>query len=111
MGAGKTTLTQGLAECLGVKEKIVSPTFVIMKFYNINPSSVYFANYKKLIHIDAYRLESFEELIKIGWREIIKDTGNLIVVEWPEKVREIIPSNVFGISLAHLDEENRLIKF
>src|ERR1035437_464305 len=64
LGAGKTTLTQELAKLLGVKENVVSPTFIIMKIYKIN-SSKYNSHFKQLVHIDAYRLESPAELLKI----------------------------------------------
>jgi tRNA threonylcarbamoyladenosine biosynthesis protein TsaE len=111
LGVGKTTLTQEMAKHLGIKEKIVSPTFVIMKFYNINPNSVYYSNFKKLIHIDAYRLESSDELLKIGWEEIIRDKDNLVIIEWPEKVKKIIKPEVFGIILSHVDEVTRYIEF
>src|SRR3989304_9211752 len=71
LGAGKTALTQALARELGIKEKVVSPTFVIMKSYQLSGSS-----FQKLIHIDAYRLEKGEELAKLGWAEIISDPEN-----------------------------------
>lgn len=111
LGAGKTTLTQELAKHLGIKEKIISPTFVIMKIYKINPKSEYYSHFKKLIHIDAYRLDSHDELLKIGWSEIEGDKDNLIIIEWPEKVAESIPSSAFHVELTHLDEENREIEF
>lgn len=111
LGTGKTTLTQELAKQLGIKKNIISPTFVIMKIYNINPNSIYYSYFKKLIHIDAYRLDSYLELLKIGWQEIIKDKDNLIVIEWPEKVTEIIPKNAIKILLSHINEETRQIIF
>lgn len=111
LGAGKTTLTQEFAKHLGIKESIVSPTFVIMKIYNINNNSDYHLNFKKLIHIDAYRLDSSNELLKIGWREIIKSKDNLIIIEWPERVSDIIPSGIVNVKLNHIDEETREIIF
>jgi tRNA threonylcarbamoyladenosine biosynthesis protein TsaE len=111
LGAGKTTLTQELAKQLGVKDNIVSPTFVIMKIYEIGKDFDKEISFKKLIHIDAYRLESFDELLKIGWEEIIENKDNLVIIEWPEKVKEIIPLRVFNISLNHIDEVTRLIEF
>ena len=111
LGAGKTTLTQELARQLGIREKIISPTFVIMKIYEINPKSNYFSNFKKLIHIDAYRLESAKEFSHIGWEELQNDKDNLIIIEWPEKVIERIPTSAINISLSHIDEENREIEF
>lgn len=111
LGAGKTTLTKEIAKQFGIKENIVSPTFVIMKIYNINQSSTYYSHFKKLIHIDAYRLDSSDELLKIGWSEIIDDKNNLVILEWPEKVKEVISPSIFGISLIHIDEETRQIEF
>ncbi|HLP86430.1 MAG TPA: tRNA (adenosine(37)-N6)-threonylcarbamoyltransferase complex ATPase subunit type 1 TsaE [Candidatus Paceibacterota bacterium] len=111
LGAGKTTIVKEIAKLLGIKENIISPTFVIMKIYKINPKSSYFSNFKKLVHIDAYRLESYKEMQKIGWEELEKDKDNLIIIEWPEKVKEIISNKSFKIELSHIDEENRSIKF
>lgn len=111
LGAGKTTLTQELAKQLGIKENIVSPTFVIMKIYDIKKIFISELNFKKLIHIDAYRLESSDELLKIGWEEIVGDKDNIVIIEWPEKVKEIIPFDVLNINLVHIDEKTRLIEF
>jgi len=111
LGAGKTTLTKELAKQFGIKENILSPTFVIMKIYNINSNSKYYSHFKKFIHIDAYRLDSSEELLKIGWDKLINDKDNLIFIEWPEKVIECIDNTNFKITLSHVDNENRLIEF
>ncbi len=111
LGAGKTTLVQEIGKLLGIKENIISPTFVIMKIYELNSKSLYFSNFKKLVHIDAYRLDSYKELQKIGWEELEKDEDNLIIIEWPEKVKEIISKKSFKIELSHIDEEKRYIKF
>ncbi len=106
LGTGKTTITQLVCKILGVKEKIISPTFVIMKRYAINNGK-----FKNLIHIDAYRLEESKELLNLGWKEIISNKENLIVIEWPEKVKEIIPNNSITIILSHIDEQTRGITF
>lgn len=89
LGAGKTHITKFLAKHLGVKENIVSPTFIIMKFYEI-PENNKFSN---LIHIDAYRLEESQELLNLGFGNLLKDPKNLILLEWPEKVLELLPSH------------------
>src|SRR3972149_11730179 len=68
LGAGKTAFAQELARELGIKEKVVSPTFVIMKRFVIPKSK-----FKNMIHIDAYRLEKGAELEKLGWADIISD--------------------------------------
>lgn len=105
LGAGKTTLSQSIAQELGVKENVISPTFVIMKSYKINHS-----DFEQLIHIDAYRLNSSRELEILGWQEIISNPKNLIIIEWPEKVADILPKNTKNIKLSHISENEREIE-
>ena len=111
LGAGKTTLTQEFAKQFGIKENIVSPTFMIMKNYDIKKNSKYYSHFKKLIHIDAYRLDSHKELLNIGWESLIVDKDNLIIIEWPERVMECISDSDFKVTLSHIDDEARLIEF
>jgi len=105
LGAGKTTLTQEIAKALGIKEKVISPTFVIMKKYKTTHDS-----FKQLVHIDAYRLEKSQELMSLGWSDLLKDEGNLIILEWPEKVLECLNNDIYKVILNHEDEENRSIE-
>lgn len=106
LGSGKTTLTQAIGGVLGIKENMHSPTFVIMKVYKIeNPL------FKKLIHIDAYRLEEEKELLHLGWEEILNDRENLVIIEWPERVPNLIPLDAKRISLSFIDEETREIEY
>ena len=65
----------------------------------------------QLIHIDAYRLDLSKELLNLGWNDLISDPKNLILIEWPEKVAELIPKNAQKILLNHIDENNREIIF
>lgn len=104
LGAGKTTLTQAIARALGIKETVISPTFVIMKSYKLSDSV-----FSTLVHIDAYRLNSAKELLRLGWDELISNPKNLILIEWPERVSEIIPKDATKIYLAHVDEKTRNI--
>lgn len=111
LGAGKTTITQELSKILGIKKNIISPTFVIMKIYDIDPNSTHYLYFKKLVHIDAYRLESSEELLKIGWTDLVENKDNLIIIEWPEKVEDCIDKKSFWVKLKHIDEETRVLEF
>lgn len=111
LGAGKTTLTQDLAREIGVKEVVVSPTFVIMKIYNVLPDSEYFSSFKKMVHIDAYRLESNEDLENIGWSQISSDKDNLIIIEWPENIKEHLDPKATYVLLEHVDNETRTFEF
>jgi tRNA threonylcarbamoyladenosine biosynthesis protein TsaE len=107
LGAGKTNLTQEVSRLLGVKEKIISPTFVIMKNYKINKNN----KFKNLIHIDAYRIDNPDEFSHFKWQDFFLNKENLILIEWPEKVAKIIPQNSIKVFLSHIDEETRKIKF
>lgn len=111
LGAGKTTLVQDIAREVGIKEKVVSPTFVIMKIYNLKKSSEYFNLFQKIVHIDAYRLDSYKDLEKIAWASFVNDKNNLIIIEWPEKIKEGLTGEVVSLKLEHIDEETRTFEF
>src|SRR3989344_4848247 len=106
LGAGKTAFTQEVGKILGVVENMHSPTFVIEKIYQID-----FKNFKRLIHIDAYRLEKDSELLHLGWEEITKEPENLILIEWPENVAGNIPESAKRISFKFIDETTREINY
>ncbi len=103
LGAGKTTFVQGIAAVLGITETVTSPTFVIENVYALTDQK-----WKRLIHIDAYRLEKGSELEHLGWNEIVADPENLILLEWPEKVAEIIPEDAIKLRF-DFDGEERII--
>jgi tRNA threonylcarbamoyladenosine biosynthesis protein TsaE len=106
LGSGKTAFAQGVAAALGIKDTVQSPTFVIEKLYKTSHPK-----FKKLVHIDAYRLDSADELLKLGWKETVADPGNLVLVEWPERVAEIMPDDAEIIRFEFIDENTRNIKF
>lgn len=98
LGAGKTTLTQGLAHGLNITDRVISPTFNIMKCY--------FKAEKPLFHIDAYRLEDANK--DIGLEEFI-GTGGIAVIEWPMYIKEFLPQEVLKINLVHAGGDERII--
>ncbi|MDQ5950448.1 MAG: tRNA threonylcarbamoyladenosine biosynthesis protein TsaE [Patescibacteria group bacterium] len=102
LGAGKTTLSQEIGKILEVKETMQSPTFVIMKSYDTSHSI-----FKKLVHIDAYRIEKEEELKVLKLEELFKDKSVLVVIEWPENIKQIIPKDVLRVSIKHKSENER----
>ena len=106
LGAGKNAFAQEVGKILGVAENMHSPTFVIEKIYEIN-----FKGFKKLIHIDAYRLEKESELLHLGWQDLIKEPENLILIEWPENVAGIIPADAKKIFFKFIDETTREISY
>ena len=100
LGAGKTTFVQACARALGVAESVTSPTFVLEKIYALEGQK-----FSHLVHIDAYRLKGAHELEHLGWKELLADRGNLIVLEWPERVAEAIPEDATRIRFdIHGDE-------
>ena len=106
LGAGKTAFAQEVGKILGVAENMRSPTFVIEKIYSIN-----FNNFKRLIHVDAYRLEKESELLHLGWEDLIKEPENLVLIEWPENVAGVIPEDARRISFEFIDDATRRISF
>lgn len=106
LGAGKTTFIQGMAKALKIKERILSPTFVIMKHFNI----LTFKHFNYFYHIDCYRIEEAKELLTLGLKEIIKDPKNLVVIEWAEKIKKILPKDTVWIEFGHLGSDKRKIE-
>lgn len=103
LGSGKTAFVKVLAKQLGITEIVSSPTFVIEKIYAVTA----LCPFEKIIHIDAYRLEHADELLKLGWQDIISSPKNLICIEWPEKVSGIIPHDALRIQFTFIDENTR----
>jgi tRNA threonylcarbamoyladenosine biosynthesis protein TsaE len=106
LGAGKTTFTKNLAKKLNITENVTSPTFVIQKNFQINDDP----NFKKLIHIDTYRIDLQDELERLGWHDNINHPENLIAVEWPENIEDILPENTIRLRFEFIDETTRRVE-
>mgnify|MGYP001619837419 FL=1 len=104
LGAGKTAFAQGLAFGLGYRGRVHSPTFVLMKRYPIK--TLYFKN---LWHIDCYRIKSAQELLTLDLKKILEDPCNIVVIEWPEKIKKYIPQPAIRISFKHHAPEIRIL--
>lgn len=105
LGTGKTTFLQGFAKGLGIREKILSPTFVIMKKFKILRENIVHWFY----HIDCYRIQKPKELLDFGFKEIISNPENLIVIEWADCIKKIIPKNAIWIKFVFMNEKKRKI--
>ena len=103
LGAGKTTFVQFVAGALGVSETVSSPTFVIEKIYALEGQ-----RFSRLIHIDAYRMKDEHELEVLGWDEIVKESDNLILIEWPERVPNLIPKDAIKVRFDILGDGHRI---
>ena len=106
LGAGKTTFTKGLAVALGIVKNVTSPTFAIMNVYELpEPKN----GIKTLVHVDAYRLESPDEIITVGAEDYLGEPHVLTVIEWPEKIQTVL-DNYETIDLKFsVTKENRTI--
>ena len=110
LGSGKTTFTQGLAEGLGIKEKIISPTFIIIRSHKLRIKDEGLM-INDFYHIDLYRIENEKDLEGLGIEEIINNKDNIIVIEWAEKLKNYLPQKRIDIKLSYEKNNSRKIKF
>lgn len=99
LGSGKTTFVQGLAKGLGIKGRIISPTFIIIR------------NYENFYHIDLYRVEPKADIEGLGLKEIIEDSKNIVAIEWAEKIKELLPDKRMEIYFENIGGDKRRITF
>jgi len=104
LGGGKTTFVQGFAKGLGIKEKILSPTFVILKKFKISKG-----RFKTFYHIDCYRLGDSKDILDLGFNEIISNPENIVIIEWADKIKSILPKNTKILKFEFIDEKTRKI--
>ena len=106
LGAGKTTFVQGFADGLGIKKGVLSPTFVLVKKFPVKRGE-----FRHFFHIDFYRLRGKDEAENLGLKDIFADRSNIIAVEWPNRVLELLPKDTLWIDFEHgRGEEERKIK-
>lgn len=106
LGAGKTAFTQAFATHLGVREHVVSPTFVIMRTYDTADE-----RFPKLVHIDAYRIENEEEIVVLKIPELLNEPGVIACIEWPEKIPAYIPGDALTITFSTNDDGSRTVTY
>lgn len=107
LGAGKTVFAKGLARGLGIRRPISSPTFIIFRNYPVREKG----SFENFVHMDAYRLKSAAELKILNFPELLKNPKNLILIEWADNVKKIIPRNAIRINLrAGQKEKERILK-
>jgi len=99
LGAGKTVIAKGIAEEIGITEAIVSPTFTLIQEYE---------GKMPLIHMDLYRIDGVEEFEGIGGEELLYQKG-ITLIEWSEKIDEILPEHTIYIDIEILDNQDRQI--
>ena len=100
LGAGKTTLAQGLGVGLGVGEPVSSPTFALVHEYH---------GRLPVWHLDTYRVRSLDELVDLSWQDLLSG-GGVVLVEWPERIQPALPPARLHIALEYGDEDTREVR-
>ena len=102
MGAGKTTFTTALCRRLGVQDPVCSPTFTIVNEYVT-------AAGEPIYHFDFYRINRIEEVFDLGYEEYFY-SGDICLIEWPEKIERLLPDDILIVEISIEDEESRIIR-
>ena len=125
LGSGKTTFVQGLAEGFGITRRIISPTFIIIRQYKLSSQMSNLASSPKRLwrvgdkstsqilklfyHIDLYRIKNDEGIEELGIEEIIKDSQNIVAIEWAEKMGDLLPKERWDVRFEYVGEDKRRI--
>lgn len=96
LGAGKTTFTQGFSRGLGLRRRITSPTFLLVKRLRVKGK-----RFNSLFHIDCYRLQNAKELPPLGIKKILRDPKNIVLIEWADKIKKLLPRETIWIHFTH----------
>ncbi len=115
LGSGKTTFAQGLLKGLKIKGPYTSPTFVVMKHYKKKFPTTQCQSSDKpkplnIYHIDAYRIKN-NDLLDLGWEEFSEEKNSIIIIEWAERIKKIIPQNAIWIKFSWINENERELEF
>ena len=101
MGAGKTTLVSRIAALLGAEDTVTSPTFALVNQYEGSECRIY--------HFDFYRIDRIEEVFDLGYEEYFY-SGDLCLVEWPEKIEPLIPDDAMVVRITVGEDEQRIFE-
>jgi len=104
LGGGKTTFLKGFAKGLGIKSKILSPTFIILKKFQVSSFK-----FQWFYHIDCYRIEKPKEILALGFQDIISDPRNIVCLEWADKIKKILPKQTIILKFDFKDKNRRKI--
>ncbi len=108
LGAGKTTFIKGLARGLGLRRKMVSPTFLMARRYRLRSNPRGFEN---LYHVDAYRMRTARDLEVTGVAEALRGATNIVAIEWADLVKKYLPQRTLWITMQHKKENTRMLSF
>lgn len=102
LGSGKTTFSQGVAQGLGIQSRLLSPTFIIVRRYDVMDNRL-------LYHIDLYRLNNEDELAALGFSEMLEDPNAIVIIEWAEKLKRLLPKERIDIHFRTFEGEKHEI--
>lgn len=102
LGAGKTTFIQGLMKGLGVKKRVMSPTFTLLRSYAIKSDS-----FERVHHFDCYRITEAEEMKELKFKDMLSDSKAIILIEWPERVAKLLPRDKVTVALDYGETINK----
>ncbi len=109
LGSGKTTFIQGFLKGLGINKRVTSPTFIIIKNYKIkdtNHQKKAYEKFRRAYHIDCYRITKPEEIINLGVKQLFQDRQAIILIEWAEKIKNILPKDTIWLKFEYGEKEN-----
>lgn len=109
LGAGKTTFMQRFAKQLHIGESVISPTYVIMKRYDVPEEDV--EVFKTLVHMDVYRIDAVSEMVPLRFDEVLTEEGSVVCIEWAEKIKELLPPHTISMNIESTGENSRKITF
>lgn len=104
LGGGKTTFLQGFAQGLGIKERILSPTFVILRRFRVENLM-----FKNFYHIDCYRIQNPKEILGLSFKRIISNPQDIVAVEWAGKIKKFLPQNSLILKFQFVNKNTREI--
>ena len=97
LGSGKTIIAKGIGKFFNVNDNVTSPTFTVLKSYDVNNKKI-----KKINHFDLYRIKNINELYNIGFEDILYEDNAISIIEWPEIAKDLIPKTA---KIIHIDKE------
>lgn len=104
LGGGKTTFLQGFAKGLKIKERVLSPTFIIMRRFDIKQR-----RFKNFYHFDCYRIQKPKDILELGFKRMIENPENIIAIEWADRVFKILPKNTLVLEFDFVDDKTRKV--
>ena len=115
LGTGKTTFVRGMAEALGVRERVKSPTFLLMTVYPVEKcdraqlDEIGVGQIKNFVHVDCYRLNHANDLLDIGLDEYLGRKDTIVAIEWPERMPDVLPDKTITVAMEHRGNNERLL--